>query len=92
MRLAQYVLQATLGTAFPALSPLISALYYGPYLVTIVYTTALNAIANAVVSVRSSVRSFPTAFSPISVGSPTDSDACLTSRVYPACCSYWGNI
>jgi hypothetical protein len=48
---SQYVLQATLGTAFPALSPLISALYYGPYLVTIAYTTALNAIANAVVSV-----------------------------------------
>jgi len=43
----QYVLQATLGTAFPALSPVISALFYGPYLVTIAYTTALNA-GNAV--------------------------------------------
>jgi hypothetical protein len=48
---SQYILQATLGTAFPALSPVIEALYYGPYLVTIAYTTALNAIANAVVSV-----------------------------------------
>jgi len=48
---SQYILQATLGTAFPALSPLISALYYGPYLVTIAYTTALNAVADAVVSV-----------------------------------------
>ncbi len=47
----QYVLQATLGTTFPALSPLISALFYGPYLVTIAYTTALNAVANAVVNV-----------------------------------------
>jgi hypothetical protein len=47
---SQYVLQATLGTAFPALSPLISALFYGPYLVTIVYTTALNAIADAIVN------------------------------------------
>jgi hypothetical protein len=48
---SQYILQATLGTAFPALSPLISALYYGPYLVTIAYTTALNAVADAVVNV-----------------------------------------
>jgi len=47
----QYVLQATLGTAFPALSPVISALFYGPYLVTIAYTTALNAVADAVVNV-----------------------------------------
>jgi hypothetical protein len=48
---SQYVLQATLGTAFPALSPVISALFYGPYLVTIAYTTALNAVADAVVNV-----------------------------------------
>jgi len=48
---SQYILQATLGTAFPALSPVIEALYYGPYLFTIAYTTALNAIANAVVNV-----------------------------------------
>jgi len=46
----QYLLQATIGQAFPALQPVISAFFYGPYLLTIVYRTALDAIAGAVVA------------------------------------------
>ena len=46
----QYLLQATIGQAYPALQPVISAFFYGPYVLTIVYRTALDAIAGAVVA------------------------------------------
>jgi len=47
----QYILQATIGQAYPALQPVISALFYGTYDVTIIYRAALDAIAGAVSTV-----------------------------------------
>ncbi|MFN0142932.1 MAG: hypothetical protein ACKVP6_05755 [Mycobacterium sp.] len=47
----QYLLQSTIGQAYPALQPVISAIFYGPYDLTIIYVSALTAIAGAVSTV-----------------------------------------
>ena len=87
----QYVLQATIGTAFPALSPLISAFFYGPYLVTIAYTTALNAIADTVVNVPL-VGPFVSDSILAYLGRLTTGSGVLYIEGLSGVLQYWGNI
>ena len=88
---SQYVLQATLGTAFPALSPVIEALYYGPYLLTIAYVNALNAVADTVVSVPL-VGPFVSDSILAYIGRLTTTSGVLYIEGLSGVLQYWGNI
>lgn len=46
----QYILQATIGQAYPALQPVIELAFYGPVAFSIIYRAALDVIAGTVVA------------------------------------------